>query len=70
MLTTKQVIFLASKHVADSKVHESSACVCLADAINLYDDGDYQFARSRAVRSLEYSVGLFHNDYLEAIGLL
>jgi hypothetical protein len=70
MLNTSQVIVMARKHVADSKVHESSARVCLSDAIMLHNDGNYQQARARAIRSLEYSVGAFHSDYLESIGLL
>lgn len=44
-------------------VMESSARLCLADAIVCYDDGDYDSAYRLAVKSLKYSVGIFHPEY-------
>lgn len=45
---------------------ESSARLCLADAITLYDKGDFEYAKKRAIDSLRYSVGIFHVDYKKA----
>lgn len=42
---------------------ESSARLCLADAIRSYDAGDYKAARTRAVASLRYSVGILSPIY-------
>lgn len=57
---------LARKHVADNAVNESSARLCLADAVALYDATQYGDAANRAVKSLAYSVGVFHIDYKRA----
>lgn len=45
---------------------ESSARLCLADAIRLFDEGDLDAAQRRALKSLAYSVGVFHQDYIKA----
>lgn len=55
MKTTQEVIRAARKHIGGEM--ESSARLCLADAIALADRGDLEAARARAVRSLTYSVG-------------
>lgn len=44
----------------------SSAELCLSDAIAAYDKGDYENAKTRAVKSLAYSVGILHRDYRRA----
>ncbi len=62
-MTTEQSIILARKHVGNGAEMESSARMCLADAVRLYDDGDMKGARYRALASLAYSVGRFHEDY-------
>lgn len=41
----------------------SSAELCLKDAIDLQQQGKCVAARNRAVKSLQYSVGVFHPDY-------
>jgi hypothetical protein len=46
---------------------ESSARLCLADAIRLYDDGQYDEARARALKSLKYSIGILADDYKRAV---
>ena len=58
-------IVLARKHIGKG-VMESSARLCLADAVELYDDGDADMAKVRALKSLSYSVGIFHPDYKRA----
>lgn len=61
-MEAKQVIILARKHVGEN----GSARLCLADAVALYDRGDFDHAKQRAIKSLGYSVGVFHADYKEA----
>jgi hypothetical protein len=63
MVSTDKAIILARKHVGNGASMESSARLCLADAINLQADGDYTNAKQRALKSLAYSVGVFHADY-------
>ena len=60
-MMTEQVIILARKHIGGEM--ESSARMCLEDAINCKDLGLYESALMWALRSLEYSVGIFHPDY-------
>lgn len=67
-MTVNEVITIARKHVKKGKM-KSSANLCLQDAEKLYASGDYDHARARAIRSLEYSVGNMHKDYLRVIGL-
>lgn len=62
-MTTQQVIVTARKHVANGAAMESSARLCLADAVRLADDGDLQYARARAIDSLRYSIGILHPDF-------
>lgn len=63
-MTLNQILALARKHLGGDM--ESSARLCLADAIHLRDRGDLTHARARAIRSLEYSIGIFHSDYARA----
>jgi hypothetical protein len=64
-MNAEQVIILARKHLGG--LMESSARLCLEDALNLRDAGRYDYAKQRAIRSLEYSVGVFHADYKKAV---
>jgi hypothetical protein len=60
-----QVIVLARKHFGGDM--ESSARLCLADAISIVNEfGDLNQAKARALKSLAYSVGVFHPDYIRA----
>ena len=45
---------------------ESSARLCLEDAVRASDEGRLDDARAWAVRSLRYSVGVFDPDYVKA----
>ena len=65
-MNTNNVIILARKHVGNGAAMESSARLCLADAIALQAKGKLTEARNRAVKSLQYSVGVFHPDYRRA----
>lgn len=66
MVNAQTAITLARKHVGNGGTMDSSARLCLADAIALYDRGEHAHAKVRAVKSLGYSVGVFHNDYKRA----
>ncbi len=63
-MTTEQVIIEARKYLGG--VMESSARLCLTDAVNLYAAGDFNAARVRAIKSLGYSVGILHPTYQKA----
>lgn len=41
----------------------SSAEICLKDAVEQYDAGNFDAAKMWAAKSLRYSVGVFHADY-------
>jgi hypothetical protein len=66
-MTTEQVLILARKHLGQGTM-ESSARLCLADAVTQRDAGDLDAARRWAIKSLAYSVGIFHADYQRAAG--
>lgn len=64
-MNTNQTIVLARKH-CDEGVMASSARLCLASAIEAQNNGDYNTAKAWAVKSLKYSVGIFHAAYKKA----
>ena len=64
-MNTNQIIILARKH-CDTGAMASSARLCLASAIEAQNNGDYNTAKAWAVKSLKYSVGIFHKDYQKA----
>ena len=63
-MNVSQILALARKHLGGNM--ESSSRLCLADAVKLCDAGDLKYARARALRSIEYSIGIFHPDYKKA----
>lgn len=63
-MNTDKVIILARKHLGGTM--ESSARLCLSDAIELVNAGDLAGAKVRALKSLAYSVGILHADYIKA----
>lgn len=65
-MNTHKVIVLAHKNLRNGAAMESSAEMCLTDAIALYENGDYGSAKRRALDSLKYSVGILHADYKRA----
>ena len=64
-MSNDDVLILARKHCGNSPMM-SSARVCLNDAVDLMNEGDYTAARKRAVDSLKHSIGVFHVDYRRA----
>ena len=67
MLNTSKIIALARKHVHANPTMESSARACLSDAINCHDAGNLESAQLLAIKSLRYSVGIFHKDCQRAM---
>ena len=65
-MTTQQVITLARKHVRTGAMQDSAE-LCLIDAVQLYDQGLFDAARRRALKSLRYSVGVSHADYARSL---
>lgn len=66
---TAEVIQMAHdfRHLANMR---SSADLCLEDARRLHALGDHRYAAGRALRSLEYSVGVFGYAYQHAKSLI
>ena len=65
-MTTDKVMALARKHLGAVGGMESSARICLSDANHLFDRGLIDNAKKRALDSLRFSVGIFHQDYIKA----
>lgn len=63
-MTVETVIIEARKNLGGAM--ESSARLCLGDAIALYDAGNYTAAKIRALKSLSYSVGILSPVYQKA----
>lgn len=61
-----RVIVLARRHACGN----DSATVALKDAFALYGRDDFDYAATRALTSLRYSVGLSHRDYDKAEGII
>jgi len=65
-MNVDNMIRLARQHLCDNHSNESSARACLADALKAHDRGDSASARMWALKSLRYSVGIFHPAYKAA----
>jgi hypothetical protein len=66
-VNTSAIIVIARKHLGTGPM-QSSARLCLADAVRALDAGDLDVARGRALKSLAFSVGILHPDYNRASG--
>ncbi len=60
------LIQTARNHIGNGAPMESSARLCLADAIRHHDEGNYQRSYFYALKSLGYSIGILHPDYWKA----
>ena len=68
-MTTKQAVETARHHaMTTEKSMKSSALLCLDSADDCMERGEEEDARLCAIRSLRYSVGIFHSDYAAAGG--
>jgi hypothetical protein len=69
-MNLEQIIALAEKHANETqKPMKSSALFSLNEARLRLQSGMPDAARSWAVRSLSFSVGIFHADYSIAAGI-
>jgi len=64
-MNAAQTLTLARKHLATA-IQESSARFCMTGAVRALDDGALDSAKMWALKSLGYSVGVFHADYKRA----
>ena len=64
-MNVDRVIVLARKHIGSGSM-ESSARLCLEDALRLSEKGELDAAKKRALKSLAYSIGILAPDYLRA----
>jgi len=60
--TTTDCVIRDARRVMGGQM-ESSARLCLSDAIEAANNGDYPGARARALRSIAYSVGILSSVY-------
>lgn len=67
MKTAQNAIVLARRHLGGRM--ESSARVCLADAVSLFDQGKFDQAHARALKSISYSVGICSAAYAAAAAI-
>jgi hypothetical protein len=68
MLTTKELFELAIHH-ASEKPDDDSTWFCIDDAEMAQEQGrDQKIVRRWLLRSLEYSIGVLHPDYIRAKG--
>ena len=64
MATPEMTALIQRSFLARRNINEdSSARFCLAQAVKLNDEGALDSAKMWAVKSLAYSVGVFHADY-------
>ena len=64
----REMVTLARKHVGNGAAMESSARLCLADAVACCNNGAFDSAKRHALKSLAYSIGILHPDYRKASG--
>lgn len=62
-MTFNELSELAGKHAQ----RNPSAYFCYRDAMALSEAGEGEMATIRMVKSMQYSVGIFHDDYEKAI---
>lgn len=60
------LINLARKHASNGSEMQSSAMLCLQDALCLFAQNKFAEARNRSLASLRYSIGVLHPDYCAA----
>lgn len=61
-----EVLVIAHQHQNNEAAMGTSARLCYEEALDAYVAKDYQRSYLRALRSLEYSIGILHPDYRRA----
>ena len=65
-MNVQKAIIIARKHVGNGAAMESSARLCLAEAVEADNRGFPEQAAFWACKSLTYSIGIFAGDYKAA----
>lgn len=60
---TEVLIWQAARYIDHATDMRSSAQYCLDEARRLYAENKEEYARRWALKSLSYSVGIFHPTY-------
>jgi hypothetical protein len=63
MIYTHEILEIAKSHIGKGYM-VSSAQLCYDDAYALFMEQKYDQAKERALKSIAYSVGIFHEDYI------
>jgi hypothetical protein len=66
MMLTSDLLSLARSYSNNGATMASSALSCIADAERLLAAGKEDLARGWCVRSLKYSIGILHPDFVRA----
>lgn len=67
MSNIQECLMLARRNLGKGDM-DSSARFCLSEALKAYDErNDWESCRMWCLKSLSYSVGIFHSDYKRAI---
>ena len=64
-MTAQQMIKIAAENI-DRATMKSSALLCLNDAVDAVMSGNFNHAKTRALKSMAYSLGIAHPLYLAA----
>ncbi len=62
----QDMLVLAKKHAPCSGEWEINAEFCIENAMQCWRDGAFESAKTWALKSLKYSVGTMHTDYIAA----
>lgn len=63
-MNLQQIIILARKNIGG--IQDTNSRFCLTEAVVAFDAGRMEDAKYWAIKSLGYSVGIFHADYQAA----
>lgn len=64
-MTTDKILILARKHLGSGYM-EDSARIAMQDAIFWKNNDNDELCRYRALKSLKFSLGIHHKDYIRA----
>jgi len=62
----QQILDLARHHADNGAEMQTSADLCITEALEAWHEGKWNTAKQWALKSLSHSVGVLHSDYIEA----
>jgi hypothetical protein len=65
-MTIFKILTIAKNHLGKGAVMDSSARMTWLEAAKWYEAGNMYWAGKRAMKSLAYSIGIFHPEYAMA----